>query len=169
MEAKNFYSADAKVCRVCNMDVDDDGIKWDYQKIRYFFCSKQCLNRFREYPHLYIGDPRLGKAEKQKGTRVIKCHKLHLKECLDDRDRKKVIQQLNTLMGIKNIDIKGKQIIISYDLMEVSLGDIEVCIESAVGSVDSSGFKGLKQKLVHFSEECELDSLSQITKGHRHG
>ena len=168
MEAKNFYSADAKVCRVCNMDVDDDAIKWDYQKIRFFFCSNQCLKRFREYPHLYVGDPRMGKAEKQKGTSIIKCHKLHLNECLDDLGREKIFQQLNALMGLKNVDIRGKEIIVSYDLMEVSLADIRACIESAAGTVDDSGLKGIKQTLVHFSEECELESLSQITKGHRH-
>ena len=168
MKAKTFYSADTPICRVCEMQVNDDAFTSEYQKIRYFFCSQQCLNRFREYPHLYVGDPRLGKAEKQKGTSVIKCHKLHLKESLNDLDREITVYHLNTLMGLKTVEIREKEIVVSYDLMQVSLAEIEACIEKAIGAVDSSGLKGIKQKLVHFSEECELDSLSQITKDHRH-
>ena len=66
-------------------------------------------------------------------------------------------------MGLKNVDLKGQKIEVTYDLIQVSLEDIEQVIENAYGGLKPGIVESLRRGLIHNSEECELDNLEHLS------
>lgn len=154
-----------KKCPVCEMEVGKEALLFNYLGIDYWFCSEQCLKRFESHPHLFVGDPVHGKSEKQKGREVIKAHKLKLYFPLDESKEKAVSNEIRGLMGIQGVEVNSDEICVVYDLLQVSLKDIEDAIIRSFGYLNESITQKLRRGIIHYSEECELDHLAHLSKG----
>ena len=145
---------------VCGMRVGPDSFPCDYEGIHFAFCSEQCRQHFQARPHLYIGDPKHGKAVRQQGQQLLKKHRITLKELPDAEHREHILNSVNQLMGVKHCELDGRNIQVEYDLLAVSLKDIEQAITSQHVAEDDSALDKLRRAVIHLSEECELDQLS---------
>lgn len=58
-------------CPVCSMTKINRSLLFSFQGIDHYFCSSQCLGRFKDRPHLFVGDPQHGLSPKQKKTDCI--------------------------------------------------------------------------------------------------
>lgn len=152
---------------VCGMRVQKDEISVDYQSIHYAFCSEQCRERFQQNPHLYIGFPG-NKASKQKGDVILKSRKLRLDEPLSADVAKKVLDNIQAMMGINHIEIDGDIIDITYDLLQATESQIEGEIVATGGSLGNDLAERLRRAFVHFMEETYLDNLEVQPHHHKH-
>ncbi len=59
-------------CPVCSMTKINRSLLFSFQGIDHYFCSSQCLDRFKDRPHLFVGDPQRGLSPKQKKQTVFK-------------------------------------------------------------------------------------------------
>jgi len=147
------------------MPVPDRQYQTEFLAITYSFCSGQCLERFKQYPHLYVGDPRHGKSEKQKGHTDLKRHRIVMTGPLSPEIVDDIQHRLASFMGIKEVSCSENAVWVTYDLLEISLADIEAAILSVVGDIDHSLIEDLKRKFIHYSEECELENLAHPGPG----
>jgi len=146
----------------------DPSITLTYRAIDYSFCSLQCRDRFDNHPHLYVGDPQHGLSEKQKGKTEIKVRKIVLKNALNEVSKTRVSKKITALMGVVEVDVGSTDLRVKYDLLQVSLEDIENAIVEVLGEIKASITEKIKRSYIHYSEECELDNLSHLTKGGCH-
>jgi len=137
----------------------------EFLAITYRFCSRQCQERFLQHPKLYRGDPRHGKSAKQKGHAVLKRHQIVLAEPLSPELNSRLERAITDLMGIRELSFSDNAVWVTYDLLEVSLADIEAAILSVVGDIDHSLVGDLKRKFIHYSQECELENLAHPGPG----
>jgi len=154
---------------VCGMPVTPDQHALTFQQMHFAFCSDQCRERFLANPHLYIGRPG-HKAPVQEGQEVLKHRRLKLKEALTAEQARQVIENIQAMMGIKDIKISDRLITITYDLMQVTEIQIEKRLMET-GTVLGHGLsERLQQAFVHYLEETELSSLEVTpgTGGHQH-
>ncbi len=156
-------------CPVCHMTEVNKTLAWNFQGVKHYFCSTQCLQRFKAHPHLYVGDPQHGLAPKQKNQVVLKKRRIRLHETIDEDLKKTLEGGLKSLMGIKSVDFEQEDIFVIYDLLEISLDTIEEAIENCAVQLDGRILENIKRGLIHYSEECALDNLEHLTKdSHRH-
>ena len=146
---------------VCGMEADNNDLSLDFQGSRYLFCSQQCLDRFTENPHLYIGHP--GKPSvKQHGKIIIKSRVLRLDSLVTDDAKLKIEASLKEMMGIKTVNIDKCTVRITYDLLEVTRQQIETTIKGIGIALSSSWIGKLKHLFIDYFEEAELDSLEDL-------
>lgn len=155
-----------KTCPVCNMTEINKALTYRFQGIEHYFCSHQCRQRFIEYPHLFVGDPKHGFSAKQKGEELIKSRKLNLSVQITDEIKSRLKQDVGLLMGVESLSFKEQVIFISYDLLQVSLEDIESAVVKSAGNLDGAITNKIKRGFIRYSEDCELDNLSHLTKKH---
>lgn len=151
---------------VCGMMVEPQANAIEYLQMHFAFCSIQCKDRFIANPHVYIGYPGQ-KAPKQKGVEVIKRRRISLGHSLSPEGALIVEQSLNSMMGIKDIRIEEGAIVITYDLLQATLEQIEqhlVAIGAELGGIWTDR---LRQAFIHESEEWEIDSLGTTPQRHR--
>ena len=161
MKSNKAYET-AHACPVCKMSVEGSSLHKTYKGIDYWFCSSRCATRFDSRPHLYVGDPWRGQSVKQKGQEVIKSHRINLNIELSPLISEFLSRELKKLMGLKSVNVKGPTIEVTYDLIQISLADIEAVIEDAYGGLKSGIVESLRRGLIHNSEECELDSQEHL-------
>ncbi|BCE00790.1 hypothetical protein [Marinicellulosiphila megalodicopiae] len=152
-------------CPVCAMSVDKESVLHTYLVVDYYFCSRQCLLRFKSHPGLYCGNPKSGKSVKQRGVEEIKKRKITLSISMLDDQIQTLNDSIKKLMGIKEVTIYDKEILVTYDLIVISLEEIEHAIEANL-SINTSTTNTLKRKWIHYTESCELDNLANpVSKG----
>jgi len=149
-------------CPVCYMDIKENNITSEFQKMQFFFCSKQCQDRFLANPHLYIGH-RGRSSAKQRGEHIIKQRIIKLEQSVPDDIAKIISNGLNDMMGIKQVSIKGERISICYDLLEATAKQIENKIELLGEHLKDNWVEHLKLAFIHYTEETEIDNLEQDT------
>ncbi|MDF1588085.1 MAG: hypothetical protein P1P93_02870 [Gammaproteobacteria bacterium] len=154
----------SKLCPVCEMLVSDNAFSIKFRGLDLWFCSQQCLDRFNQRPSLYIGDPKHGKAAKQHGTKVQKHRRIRLELPDNDEFKTKLLEGLNSLMGITQTRINQNVLEIEYDLVQVSLEDVEQFILASGVNIEQSWLDKVHDALVHFSEEGQLDNLGHPYK-----
>ncbi|MCW9012775.1 MAG: YHS domain-containing protein [Gammaproteobacteria bacterium] len=154
-------------CPVCHMMVNENNLATTYQARVYVFCSQQCRDRFESNPHLYTGRPG-HPAPKQQGHEIIKTVKLKLTETLTDDQCFVIEEEIKRMMGIKSIRIESDCLSIIYDLLQVTAEQIETAIEKTGNALQLGLGTKLKQALVHYLEESELDNLERSGHGHDH-
>lgn len=143
---------------VCGMEVDATSFAHDYLGTRYAFCSKQCRERFLTHPHLFIGLP--GRpAPKQEGRNVLKRRNFELDAPLDADQARMVEERVHALMGVEAVEVHGTQVIVTYDLLQVTAEQIESEFEAAGVQLGNGWAATLKRGFVHFTEECEVGHL----------
>lgn len=116
-------------CPVCHMTKINRSLLVNYQGIDHYFCSSQCLERFKSHPHLFVGDPQHGLSPKQKDQVVLKKRRIRLCKAISDQLKAELETSLQLLMGIERLDFRDQELYVTYDLLQVSLEDIEKTIE----------------------------------------
>ncbi|MFZ5593230.1 MAG: YHS domain-containing protein [Pseudomonadota bacterium] len=143
---------------VCGMVVDPHQNELLYLEMHFAFCSQQCRERFLAHPHLYIGYPGC-KAPKQEGVVDIKRRRLHLAEPLHAVGAAMVADDLLAMRGVRNVDVQGERVEITYDLLEVSAEQIEKELMRIGVKLGEGWPERLRRAFVHYAEECELGNL----------
>lgn len=151
-------------CPVCGMTNVNSLIATTYRGIEYFFCSSQCKNRFESHPQLFVGDPQHGISEKQKGRAELKERRIVLNDQLNEGDRALLRKAIADLMGVIGVEVNSTEIRVKYDLMQVSLTDIENTVIEVIGNLRTNLTDKIKRSIIHYTEECELENLSHLTK-----
>mgnify|MGYP000444019351 CR=1 FL=1 len=155
-------------CPVCIMDVDIKGvITSKFQGMNYHFCSKQCLERFKANPGLYIGSRGLP-SPKQRGENVVVKRTLRLGSQIPEDIASSIAAELHVMMGIEKVNIEGDKIMITYDLLEVTAEQIESVLERIGNKVSTSFGESLKRAFIHYIEETILDNLEHNPTSHSH-
>lgn len=144
---------------VCEMIVPEKEYAIEYRGMHFAFCSEQCRERFQETPHLYIGNAGL-KAPKQEGVEVIKRRYIRLGKLLTPDDAQTVVDEVNEMMGIKEIRIKGDNVWFRYDLLEATEAQIEHVIEAAGGVLGQRWTDRFRRGCIRFFEKNETRSMS---------
>lgn len=152
-------------CPVCCMRVRLDSLSLVYLGVNFSFCSEQCMERFKGNPHLYIGIPG-EKSIKQKGERVLKSRYFRIEQSLSTEQVKILSDAIDSMMGIHQVYIQGKDVHITYDLIEATAAQIEQIIINAGAKLGDGWTDKLKRALVHYTEDCETSNLEVSNKGH---
>lgn len=143
---------------VCLMEVKQGSLEYKHKGLSYSFCSQQCQDRFNTNPHLYIGQP--GKpAPKQLGKSLIRKRVLELDMPIPVQIEHLVKEILGEMMGIKIITIESNTIQITYDLLEVTIQQIETTLEKSGEKLSTAWAVRLKRAFIHYLEDTELDNL----------
>ena len=158
----NFSTKKHKKCPVCEMIVFNDVISHSFRGIEFWFCSEQCQIRFKRYSSVFVGDPQHGLSEKQKGTRVIKMHKIVLVSAPDRKRLDEIVIALRQLMGVDFVEIENDEVFVIYDLLQVSLEDIEKAILMSYGPIKDTITEKIRRGIIHYNEECELGNLGTL-------
>lgn len=152
---------------VCLMETTESDPFYDYHHKTYYFCCEQCRQKFMERPQLYVSDDGHRPAKKSTGQ-LIRQRKFRLSKELDNSEAENLIRALKELMGILHVEISGRCISISYDLLQTSAEQIEQQIEAA-GDVLNNGFgESLKRGFIHYLEDTELENLLEQKDTHCH-
>jgi len=154
-------------CPVCHMLVPPDQRALVYQGMHFAFCSEQCRERFQVNPHLYVGVPG-EKAPKQQGAQVLKQRCFRLEVPLSTEQAQMLSDAIGTMMGIQQILIEGREVRITYDLLEATAEQIEQTIGEVGTQLGGTWKERMQRALVHYTEECEAANLEVSDKGHTH-
>lgn len=141
-------------CPVCNMEVNDDRFTLEYLKSVYRLCSEQCLETFNTRPALYTGT-----LVKSVG-KVIKRRKIHLKTPIKDDLAGSVTDYLTTLMGVEEVHLKGRILFIHYDLLQLTLKQLETFLSKKEVQLDTTWWQRIQRAWIHNTEENELYNLA---------
>lgn len=152
-------------CPVCHMTKLNPTLFFSFQGVDQYFCSSQCLERFKAHPHLFVGEPQHGLSPKQNKQMVLKQRRIMLKKRISEDLKALLEKSLRSLMGIKEIGFDQQVLFVSYDLLQVSLDTIEKVIEDNASQQNGTVFGKIKRSIIHYSEECELGNLAHLTKG----
>ena len=141
-------------CPVCGMQVHNDEYVTDYQKMRISFCSRQCYDSFNTHPRLYLGqmerrEPRLKHRILSLQHSPVPAKVTDIRECLQG------------VMGVREVDVEGVRLHITYDLLQVTQSTIEQVLLVAGIELHSGWLQRLNRGRVHYLEETELDNLGQ--------
>jgi len=146
----------ANKCPVCNMDARDSTIIAEHTDIEYHFCSRQCQENFLAHPTLYVGRPSVELA----GKTIIK-RRTFLLDCTVERTmEQQLIHVLQKMMGVGEVQINGREIAVSYNLLEATAEQLGRVISDTGAVLDSGLAARLKHGWMHYTEENELDNLS---------
>lgn len=151
---------------VCGMAVSPHQNEIVYLQIHFAFCSLQCKERFLAHPHAYIGQyghP----APKQEGWEVLKRRRLHLVVPLFPQGMELLAGELKSMMGVRDVTVVGDTVEITYDLMQVTIEQIEKKLAEIGVRLGDGWAERLRLAFVHYEEECELGNL-EVRDSHSH-
>ncbi|VAW83477.1 hypothetical protein MNBD_GAMMA14-1793 [hydrothermal vent metagenome] len=152
---------------VCEMMVDPQQLAIDYLGMHFAFCSEQCKQRFLDNPNLYIGTAG-HKAPKQEGQEVLKRRRLKLSEPLSAEVKAQLIERVQSMMGIKRIDVEDGIVDITYDLLEATEAQIEEAIAQSGAELGHGLARRLSRAFVQYLEETEIENLEVKPQSHAH-
>lgn len=150
-------------CPVCGSVQVEEGCGYRFRGVPHHFCSEHCRRRFARRPHLYVGTPGISRSVKQQGRVVPKSHVIAAPARLDGNTSRRLLNSVCSLPGVSQCRIAGDHITVGYDLLVISLKDIEHVVEQEVGSLKGSVTEKAKRKALHFAEACELDNLGHLS------
>jgi YHS domain-containing protein len=142
-------------CPVCGMQVDSVKYKTQYHKMVFHFCSEQCLETFEAKPQLYVS------MAVEKRAPVLKRRKLRLARPCSPEAKKTVEARLLELMGVTDVHIQDDCIEVGYDLLQVTLVQIEQALSELNAQLDGGWWQRLRLGWLRNTEENELDNLSR--------
>lgn len=143
---------------VCGMLVDRASFGTQYQGSHFVFCSAQCRERFLANPHLYVGLPGR-RAPKQSGETVLKRRRFELDMALDADQAETVRARVGALMGIEAVEVRSREVVVTYDLLQATAAQIEAAFADAGARLGGGWAERLRRSFVHYTEECEIGHL----------
>lgn len=151
-------SSRADICPVCGMTLDTMQCQLKHQKMHFYFCSAQCRETFTANPALYSS--KSGKVRDE----IIKRRRLCLAGSYSSEEVQVIEGVLNPLMGIKEINLEGSSLFISYDLLQVTQARIEQTLNDVDIKMANSWWQRLRHGWIHNTEENELKNLSETQR-----
>ncbi|MDT8376758.1 MAG: YHS domain-containing protein [Mariprofundaceae bacterium] len=145
-----------KQCPVCGMDASTSEITTEHLGISYHFCSLQCMENFADHPHLYLAV----KSPKRKGKSVIKKRSFTLDTPITEPGLDTLKTDMCNMMGIRDLQVTGTKVSVTYDLLEVTAIQVEQRLEQAGARLGAGWADRLKRGWIHYTEENELDHLA---------
>ena len=152
---------------VCGMMVAPDSYPISYQGISYAFCSSQCRDRFESHPHLDVGAPG-HLAPKLRGLVVLKQRRFLVDGALDERRADLLKAQIGSMMGIEALEVTDSEVMVTYDLLQATASQIEAALAKAGANLGNGWGERLRRGFIHYTEECEIDSLQAGPSGGCH-
>jgi YHS domain-containing protein/copper chaperone CopZ len=143
-------------CPVCGMDATESSLTAEHIGITYHFCSEQCLENFTARPRLYIGKG----AQKAEGKAIIKRRVFTLDRPVPDADAGALEAALLRMMGVKEVEISGAKVAVSYDLLEATAAQVGREIEQAGADLGKGWAARFKRGWLQYTEETELENLT---------
>jgi YHS domain-containing protein len=153
---------------VCGMMVPEHMNAIEYQGMHFAFCTEQCKERFLANPRLYIGGPGQP-APMLQAKEILKCRRMLLSEPLSREQADRLNEWMQTLMGIYEVDVSGRELSITYDLMMVTAEQIEAKLLEAGMSLGGGWGERLRRAFIHYVEENEVANLEVLQESHVHG
>lgn len=153
-EAKDKDTAES--CPVCGMRTEDwtGNHSAEYHKMYFHFCSEQCRDTFQAHPALYSS-----KRAKAAGE-IIKSRRLRLATSLDSQAAATVCAGLQQLMGLKDAQVDGRWLKLRYDLLQLTLLQIENALCRMDVSLDDGWWQRQRRSWAREAESNELDNLA---------
>lgn len=142
------------ICTICSTVVSMDECVAEYHKVYYHLCSEQCKETFLTRPRLYTGKP--GESRRVQ----VKCRSLKLAKSMSADEKALLTDHLMNLVGLKEVDIKGTHLIVSYDLLQITEQHIENTLAEVGAQMGGNWLHKLNRAWIHYSEETELDNLA---------
>ena len=136
------------------MNAVDSEITTAHIGVVYRFCSPQCLENFNTHPRLYVGKG----AQKTEGKVVVKRRTFALDRPVPDAEALRTV--LLRMMGVKEVEISGMKLAVTYDLLEATAAQIEGAIEQAGAGLGQGWAERLKRSWARYTEETELENLA---------
>jgi len=153
-------------CPVCDMVLDNKDFKTSYLSIQYHFCSKQCERAFQQHPHLYLGRPGKKLSVKKQGQSVVKSRILkNIKANVTEAQFKAALSEL---MGILKVTTQKATFEVKYDLLEATLADIFLALESAQLLKPDNLLARLRRAYIYYIEDNERSNLEDETSSSCH-
>ncbi|MDX8408349.1 MAG: hypothetical protein R8L58_08190 [Mariprofundaceae bacterium] len=143
-------------CPVCGMDARDSTIFTVHNDIEYYFCSAQCRENFGARPKLYIGK----RGAKPATREVIKRRSFRLDRPVEGEMEHLLKDALHRMMGIRSVRISGRNISITYNLLQATADQLEQAMADAGAELGAGWSARLKHSWTHYTEENELDNLT---------
>ncbi|ALP53775.1 hypothetical protein Tel_11885 [Candidatus Tenderia electrophaga] len=140
-------------CPICGMKVDSGRLTVEYHKMFFHFCSEQCRETFNDRPALYSG-----RRAKERGE-VVKRRRLRLAESLDSETAQAVTEYLQAMMGVKESHVVGRWLMVRYDLLQLTLAQIERALHEVDVKLDNGWWQNSKRGWARHTEENELNNL----------
>jgi YHS domain-containing protein len=143
-----------ELCPVCGMHIQAADFTMEYHKLFYHFCSAQCRETFQSRPGLYIGK------QAQKIGEIIKHRRLHLAQPMDRQATDKLTQLLKGLMGVKEVHVQDRVLMVRYDLLQLNLAQLEAILAKSDITLARGWWQRLRRVWINNSEQNELDNLA---------
>ena len=141
-------------CPVCGMMVRNGQYALEHQKMFFHFCSEQCRDTFQARPGLYIGQ-----RAKECGE-IIKHRRLRLAEAPDPDTSRVITECLQASMGVKDCRLNGRFLAIRYDLLQVTLAQVERALGELRVTLDNGWWPRFRRAWSRDTEQNELDNLA---------
>lgn len=142
-----------KQCPVCGKNPSSEYVV-EHHKMRFHFCSEQCRENFQAHPGLYTGNHAKDNAQ------VIKRRKLRLARPLEPANAQALSDQLHTVVGVKEVHAQGARLAIRYDLLQLTLPQIERAMEQKGFPLDNGWWHKWRRAWLRNTEANELDNLA---------
>lgn len=143
-------------CPVCDMKASDVRYTAEYQKMYFHFCSEQCQESFNAHPRLYTGAPHRVREER------VRQRILRLAEPVDDEVAALLVSYLNEMMGVRKVAVDGDKLSISYDLLQVTVAQVERKLNETGVRLGDGWLLRLRRAWIRSSEETELNNLAAV-------
>jgi YHS domain-containing protein len=143
-----------ELCPVCGMNIQAANFTMEYHKLFYHFCSAQCRETFQSRPGLYVGK------QAQKIGEIIKHRRLRLAEPMDLQAADKLTQLLKGLMGVKEVHVQDRVLMIRYDLLQLNLTQLGAVLDKSEIALGQGWWQRLRCAWINNSEQNELDNLA---------
>ena len=145
-----------KTCPVCGMDAGGSDIIGEHLGIEYHCCSAQCRENFLARPTLYVGRQAVSLA----GKTVIKRRTFLLEHAVEEDMQYQLTDALQQMMGVRDVRVDGREVSITYDLLEATAEQLEQAISDTGAALGSGWAARLKHGWMEYTEENELDNLA---------
>ena len=143
---------------VCGMAVRPNQHALTFRAMHFAFCSEQCRERFLRHPGLYVGHPGW-RPVKVQGRAVNKRRRIRLERALSSQQAATVRARLEAMMGVRDVLIRGAEVEIAYDLLQVTEEQIEAQLGAAGAQLGHGWPERLRRAFVHYEEEMESENL----------
>jgi len=142
-------------CPVCRMLISDDiYIVENYHGIYYYSCSEQCGSNFILHPQLYVAK------KPQNVLQRIKKRKLVLSNSTSEEQISVFTEEIEQVMGLESIRVENHNLFITYDLVQLSMNQIEQLLSDLEIELDQYWLNNMKRRWILNSEKNELDNLA---------
>jgi len=144
------------ICPVCGMNAKDSKAHVEHLGIEYYFCTAQCRENFIARPRLYLGK----QSAKYTARKIIKRRSFSLDQGVEAEMQMQLIQTMQQVMGVRDANVQGCEIIITYDLLETTAEQIARALADAGFALGSGWAARLKRGWMNYTEKNELDNLT---------